>query len=88
MSSAGKGDFPFQTSIKISSGLRPNINWGNKDPSIYAALDNFFFGTSALKRWDGSDWVLSRLKVYNGTSFNKAKLKMWNGTDWIFVTTV
>lgn len=83
----GKGDYIFSTGFKIKNSLYQKIQWGDCDSSRYAAFSHYFFGTSALMRWTGSEWIISKLKYYNSTNFVDAKLKVWNGTEWISVST-
>jgi hypothetical protein len=35
-----------------------------------------------LKRWNGSEWVKTSLKTYNGTWVSKP-LKRWDGAQWL-----
>lgn len=87
MSIKGRGCFPFITGFKIKNSFYQKIQWGDYDPSLYSAMNHYFFGTSVLQRWNGSNWIISKLKRYDSTNFVDAKLKVWDGTNWISVST-
>lgn len=38
-----------------------------------------------LKRWNGSIWMNSPLKVFVATQFVSKPLKLWNGSEWVNV---
>ena len=40
-------------------------------------------GSGAVKRWDGSSWVVvSSVKYWNGSAWNEKSLKYWTGSTW------
>lgn len=87
MAIKGNGDFPVNSFNRMKRTLIKKVQWGDNDSSIFTALNNYFFGTSVLQRWNGSQWVIAELKRYNSTNWVDAKLNVFDGTDWITVTT-
>jgi len=59
------------------SGNNISAYWGYVDMS--ALVDS---GSTIVKAWDGSDWILVTLKQWNGSSWEIVPLKLWNGSSW------
>lgn len=83
MSIKGLGKFPISSAWCRSNVLRGVIRYETSSNELEMMMDNYFFGLSTLKRWDGTQWAIdSAVKTYNGSQFVKKPLKMWENGEW------
>ena len=58
--------------------------WDNELAGFILTSDFFDLAAviSRLKKWNGSSWEAVTLKNWNGSSWEIKPLKRWNGSSW------
>jgi hypothetical protein len=64
--------------VKVSYG-------GNAETASDFIIGTIIGGSTGIKYWNGSDWVLKPLKYWNGSAWVEKPLKYWDGNDWLTV---
>ena len=70
----------------LPSGIRGGSElWDSNSPATTVLLSDWFQSDtviSRLKYWNGSSWQTGVLKYWNGSSWQTGVLKYWNGSSW------
>lgn len=73
---------PSLRSLGTSNGT---MNYWDKGQVASSLLEPLTYTGGELKRWNGSNWVLAKMKYSNESFWSWKQLKRWNGSSWVSV---